>query len=114
PPRRHVAAVGAADRPPNPKPVRASHRLTLPSVLQARRDPVNRSQDGLEMGGTTWIVGRKPTQLTQQPHLEVAHWVEVGVAEAQAGQQLRLSLQDCTLHGNLEDGIVRALELRLA
>src|SRR5947199_77657 len=82
-PRRPVAAASAADRPRSPERVRP---LRSAGVLQAGRDPIDRSQDRLEVATPTGIVDRKATQLAQQPHLEVTHRIDVGIAQAQAGE----------------------------
>src|SRR5256885_15812229 len=90
-PRRPVAAASAADRPRSPERVRS---LRSAGVLQAGRDPIDRSQDRLEVATATGIVDRKATQLAQQTHLEVAHPINVRIAQAQAGEELRLPLED--------------------
>jgi len=78
-----VAAASAADRPRSPERVRP---LRSAGVLQAGRDPIDRSQDRLEVATPTGIVDRKATQLAQQPHLEVAHRIDVRIAQPQAGE----------------------------
>src|SRR6266851_154064 len=84
-----------------------------PRVLEAGGDPVDCAEHPLEVGHAARIPGRERAQLPQQPHLQVTHRVDVGVAQAQADQQLRLPLEHALLLRDLEDHGLGLPKLRL-